>query len=306
MSRVVVVAVLKYAPLILLPILIALTTASAARSQGPTRVYWTLGAFGAVVLSGYLSVVRERHAVARRRDAVSARAELATTLTSGTRPLIQALGRVGAGRDLEESRAALSVLISKAVSLTQALCGRYSRFNGKIRTIFYEFDDDRLVRIEYAGREDGTPPRPFFSYSQGSGPERAIRVAQGEDAVLVTDLDDVPPGSEYSHLTGKAYKSLIAVPVRAGETSYGLLATDSDIPGSLTKIDRSYMTFIAEIIGAAYSHIRAMESIPANRARRSTDHAEDPGSDLIEQLFRERKEGSEGNQGPSSRGSDAK
>src|SRR6267378_3528182 len=63
----------RYAIIVLLPLIIAVTVAVAAVNHGPVRVYWTLGSLFATLATGMITVSKDRNVLAARAEAVRAR-----------------------------------------------------------------------------------------------------------------------------------------------------------------------------------------------------------------------------------------
>jgi putative methionine-R-sulfoxide reductase with GAF domain len=241
---------------VLLPLVIAITTAIAATKHGPVRVYWCLGAFLALLVNGVISYTKDRNTRAIRDDAIRARTDSATALNDTGQPLVVALGNVTSAKTPADARQAIAVLLDRAVSLARSEVGRLSQC--KTRAAFYSFEGDKLVRKIYYGWNGCTAPRKEFVSGHSDHDNEVIKFAEGEDALLVKDLENKPP-AYFADCKGRCYKSFVSVPVRAGTKSYGLLTADADQPYALTEVDRGFLILIAGTLGAGLAHVDVVE-----------------------------------------------
>lgn len=244
--------------LVLLPVVIAVTVAIAAVKHGPVRVYWSLGSFLAILTTGVITLNKELNADAARNEAIRARIALATALTSAGQPLVAALGNVTSTDRLEDARANLLVLLNSAVGLAQTEIGRLSSCS-KTRAAFYCFEGDNLVRRACRGYAASDVPRQEFTSGRSLHDDEVIRFAKGENARLVMDLENDPPPHFIDH-RGRSYKSFVSVPVRAGNTSFGLLTADADSAFAIMEVDKGYLILIAGTLGAGLAHVAAIEA----------------------------------------------
>jgi hypothetical protein len=234
------------------------TVAIAAVKHGPVRVYWCLGSFLAILITSVITVNKELNATAARNEAIRARVALATALTSAGQPLVAALGDVTSATTLQDARANVLVLLNSAVSLAQTEVGRLSACR-KTRAAFYCFEGRNLVRKSYHGYAASDAPRQEFVNGRSDHDNEVIRFAKGENARLVTDLENDPP-PDFIDYRGRSYKSFVSVPVRAGSTSFGLLTADADSAFALTEVDKGYLILIAGTLGAGLAHVAAIEA----------------------------------------------
>jgi hypothetical protein len=242
---------------IILPLIIVLTTAIAAVNHGPVRVYWSLGTFVAIFLTGLVNYNRDRVATTAREEAIRSKTDLATVLNDAGQPLVVALGSVTATRSVEDARREVAVLVDRAVSLAQTALGRSS--SSRTRATFYRIEGNRLVRKSYHGWTGCEAPRRDFVGGRSDHENEAIRIARGENALLVKDLPNHPP-PHFADATGRPYQSFVSVPVRAGNISLGLLTADADRAYALTEIEEGFMILIAGALGAGVAHVEAIES----------------------------------------------
>ena len=147
------------------------------------------------------------------------------------KPLVHALGNVAASKNPDAAKASLEVLIDKSVSLVQTVV--CSESECKRRTSFYVFDGDRLVRRAQATWAGARASRHDWIPGRSGHDNEVLQFAHGEDARLVEDLERVSP-PYFIDPKGRCYKSFAAVPVRAGNASYGLLTADADRAHALT------------------------------------------------------------------------
>jgi hypothetical protein len=244
--------------LVLLPVVVAVMAAIAAVKHGPIRVYWSMGSFLAILATSVITVNKELNANAARNEAIRARIALAIALTTAGQPLVAALGNVTSTDRFEDARAHLLVLLNSAVSLARTEIGRLSSCS-KTRAAFYCFEGDNLVRKAYNVYAASDAPRQEFMNGRSLHDDEVIRFAKGENARLVMDLENDPPPHFIDH-RGRSYKSFVSVPVRAGNTSFGLLTADADSAFAITEVDKGYLILIAGTLGAGLAHVAAIEA----------------------------------------------
>jgi GAF domain len=241
---------------VVLPLIIAATTAIASYEHGPVRVYWSIATVATVLITGVVAYTKDRNTSTLRDEAIGLRTELATALNDTGRPLVAALGRVTSSSTPEISHAALEVLIDRAVSLAQTEIG--SQADCKTRAAFYGFEGDRLVRRSYAGWTGAHAPRQEWVLGRSNHDDEVIKFAHGEDALIVRDLENDPP-PHFVDAKGRSYKSFVAVPVSAGERVLGLLTADADRAYALSDVDRGFLILIAGALGAGLAHVEVVE-----------------------------------------------
>jgi GAF domain-containing protein len=166
------------------------------------------------------------------------------------------LGNVTASSTPESAKAALEVLIERTVSLAQTAIAGQSTC--KKRATFYLFDGDRLVRRSQAAWTGAKASRQEWVLGRSPHDDEVVRFARGEDAALIVDLENDPP-PHFVDNKGRAYKTFVSVPVRAGDTSFGLLTADADRAYALTDVDRGFLILIAGVLGAGVAHVEAVE-----------------------------------------------
>lgn len=248
----------RRAALVLLPVVIAVTGAIAAVKHGPVRGYCVVGSCLAILITSVITINKELNADAARNEAIRARVELATALTSAGQPLVAALGSVTSTARFEDARANILVLLNSAVSLAQTEIGRLSSCT-KTRAAFYCFEGHNLVRKAFHGYAGSDAPRQEFVSGRTEHDDEVIRFAKGENARLVTDLENDPP-PHFVDRHGRSYRSFVSVPVRAGSTSFGLLTADADSAFAITEVDKGYLILIAGALGAGLAHVAAIEA----------------------------------------------
>jgi GAF domain-containing protein len=221
-----------------------------------------------------ISVLKERRAKSESESthrvkaelaakAEQVRIELATNLADIGVPLITALGDVTSTTKLDEATTAITVLIDRSVGLGQTQLGRQTGTPSHIRATYYEFkgNNDKLLRNKTHTCAGVKQPRIEFTGGK-NGTEQdkdVIRLAQGEEVRFIRDLDKEPlPYTVDS--TNRSYKTLISVPVRAGNKSYGLLTADSDLAYSLTNVDRGFILIVAGTLAVGLAHLEAVRS----------------------------------------------
>ncbi len=259
---------------VFLPILTLVATAIASANHGWTRVYWYSIAGAAILAAGVLNVFKQRQADRFRSEAVSAKAALSITLADSGQPLISQLGTVTSSFNLDEIRSAVDTLMNRTVALARSLSGRNPAVACATRAVFYELQDRRLVRRSFEGRA-GEAPRPDFLTGRSDHDNEVVRLAQGEKVLVVDDLAGQPP-PHFIDPVGRTYKSFIAVPVRAGRRSFGLLIADSDKPRSLGGEDKGFLILLAGILAAGLAHLHSWKQLgpaPKNSTNGSSNRA---------------------------------
>ncbi|MBB5868591.1 hypothetical protein F4553_001970 [Allocatelliglobosispora scoriae] len=250
-----------YALMVFLPAAAATCSAGAAASHGTAQILWGIGAATATTAAVTFSVWRDRKATkaadtaARAADAAAeSRTRLATTLSRLAEPVVTALNTVTAAPDTAQRHTALEVLISLVVDHAHTQCWLPQPSTADVRATLYELHGDHLERRRTAGRAD--TPRPDFHDQRSLHDHEAIRIAKGEHPLIVNDLHTAPP-AHFQDSKGRSYRSFLAVPVRGGTTSYGMLVVDSDQPNTFTAIDKHHLLLMSAILGAGYAHVAA-------------------------------------------------
>jgi hypothetical protein len=251
--------ILGYLLPVLLPITSAVTIAIAAVHHGPVRVYWSIATVAAIGASATLSVIKERRSKSVDKTTEQVKAELATKLADMGNALLTLLSDVTSTTKIDEATAAIKVLIDRSVSLAQNQLGNQTNIKCHVRAAYYQFDDGNknLVRNNYHTSAGDKPPRPRFVGGGSDHDDDVIRLALGEDVRFVRDLEnELLP---YSPDSGtRPYKTLISVPVRVGNSSYGLLTADSDVTYSLTSADKGFLILFAGTLAAGLAHLEAV------------------------------------------------
>ncbi len=243
---------LRYALLVLLPVVIAGLSALAGVTDGQTRTVLILATIGCVLMLSSLNAYQEILKSRAIKSSVTATAALGRALGQAGQPLITLLGKVAVATAEEDRRAKVSTLVEKTVGIARSQCGRMTATRGNVRAAYYHFvSDDRLVRQTYEGRIDRVP-RPDFVFSRSANDRAVIELARGEDSLLVKNIDAQPPHN-FADYSGRPYCSFLTVPVRCEHRSFGFLSIDSDRPDSLTDIDVGYVTLMAGILAAAFA-----------------------------------------------------
>jgi hypothetical protein len=233
----------RFAPPVLLPIFAVVTAVLAAVRHGPVRVYWALAALVATLGTALFAIVRDRHAEAADSAALAARTAAVTHLSEVGQPLLAALGDVAGATDPYDRRAALDVLVAIVIDVAKSECGQ-----GNVRSVYYQLSGDRLERRRFGGRQEHVPRKQFVAGSTEHDNE-VIRLARGHEPVLVEDLENAPP-PHFLDSEGRTYRSFVACPIRAGETSFGMISVDSDIGYGFTELDRARLALLAGVLAA--------------------------------------------------------
>ena len=206
-----------------------------------------------------MSVIKERRSKSVDKTTEQVKAELATNLADMGNALLTLLGDVTSATKLDEATAAIKVLIDRSVSLAQNQLGRQTDIPCRVRAAYYQFDDGNknLARNNSHTCAGDKPPRTRFVGSGSDHDDDVIRLALGEDVRFIRDLEREP--LPYSLDSGtRSYKTLIAVPVRSGNSSYGLLTADSDVAYSLTSADKGFLILFAGILAAGLAHLETV------------------------------------------------
>lgn len=242
---------------VVLPIAIAATTAVGAISHGAIAVYWFLGTAVGLILNGLITYNRDRASDSMRETAIRTAADLTAYLNDTWNALVTALGKVTVSEDPGGADRAFASLSDKAVDLAQSVLKATSA--SSTRAAFYSLKGDSLKREYFIGWSDCPAPRPDFQVGRSEHDNQAIRIARGEDSLLVENLEEDPP-PYFMEARTRVYKSLIAVPVRAGGKSYGLLTADSSRAYALTKSHQGFLILIAGLLGAGVAHVEAVNA----------------------------------------------
>lgn len=252
---------------VLLPVAGAITSSVASSHQGPVRVYWALGAILStllVALSGFIKDARGRKA---RLAGARAQDALRMTLAEASQPLITMIGNVSAVTTPSERKEALTALVALALGTVRAQCGCGTR--ASYRSVFYSLvnerhgrqNRERLVRVKSEGRNGDGGARLTFDPGCLTDDEdkreearKAVKLAKGEDVLLVEDLQSDAP-SYIRNAANRSYRTMLSIPVNAGDRHFGLLTLDSPEAGTLKEIDKRYMILIAGVLGAGLAQL---------------------------------------------------
>jgi hypothetical protein len=248
-------ATLRVATNIVLPIVIAVTTAIGTVNHGAVAVYWYLGTVVGLLINGLISYNKDRTASVARNTAIRSETDLAAALNNTGQPLVSALGSVTACENPDDAEREVAVLIDRAVSLAQSMLGATS--DSQTRAAFYSIDGNRLQRKLWHGWAGCTAPRTEFMRGRSEHDDEVVKFVHGENALLVENLEEHPP-PHFMDSRGRVYKSFVSVPVRAGNKSYGLLTADSDRAYALNGNHRGFLILIAGVLGAGVAHVEAV------------------------------------------------
>ncbi|MBB5868997.1 GAF domain-containing protein [Allocatelliglobosispora scoriae] len=241
------------------PVLLALPPAAilactfvAGRTHGGGAVAWIAAAVLLTIASASLTYWLDRRAVAHAITVGLARSIVAKSVNRSAEPVIGALNSVAASTCPEECHTSVQVLVSRVVDHSYNQCWLPEPTFAEIRCTYYELvGKEQLRRRHFGGRAD--VPRRDFKAERSLHDQEAIRLALDERSLLVNDLHTAPP-PHFEDSLGRPYRSLVAVPVRAGGTSYGLLVLDAAAPGTFGPIDLGQLQLMANLLGAGLAH----------------------------------------------------
>jgi GAF domain-containing protein len=260
---------LRHALPVVLPAGTLAATAAASVNQGLAKFYWYLLAGSTVIIAGLVNLIKDRRTRTIRNEAIRAKTALGMTFSGVGQPLIAALGSATAASKVEDVRAAVKVLLNRTVAVAQAECGRQTDLDCRTRAVFYRFVGPNL-ELAYCEGRHGDTPRESFLLNGSPHEQEAIRVARGQNAVVVNDLENSPP-PHFTDSKGRSYKAFIAVPVRAGGQSFGLFIADSDKAFSFSDVDKGYLVVLAGILAAGLAHLENAERAEENRNQSELD-----------------------------------
>jgi hypothetical protein len=229
----------RYVLSIVLPMITTATGYAAAVTHGVLRLDMWIVAVLCTAGTAILGTRRDVRGTAASAAAIRAKAALETAILQSGQPIANSLNRISlAGDDEKLLVGAVNSLLTTILQTAYRQCGRAGEKRGEIRSVFYLLtDNDTLERVEKQGRGGNALPRQCFRRSTPDE-EAAVELALHEDAVIINGIKK------------RSYKELIAVPVRAGNTSFGMLCVDSDAANSLTKVDVDYMQLLATFLAA--------------------------------------------------------
>ncbi|HEX6358528.1 hypothetical protein [Actinophytocola sp.] len=236
-----------------LPVVIAATSSISAANSGQVRVYWTLGAIVSTIGLSLVNVFKEIRTEKATLRAKSAQARLRLLLADAAQPLVTALGRVASADNLARKKETIQTLIHSAISTIRAECGTGNR--EQYRSCFYTLCTDCLTRVHYEGREGTDPPRTKFDLNDQNLQRRADaqlarKIAEGEKSVLIEDLHNEKLEEDISKPKERFYRTMLVVPVNAGDQHFGILSIDSPEPGALREVDRRNTILVAGVLAA--------------------------------------------------------
>jgi transcriptional regulator with GAF, ATPase, and Fis domain len=243
----------RYGLPVFFPVAVASATAVAAVNEGSIKAFWAVTAIVATAASAVFTVLKERQARAASRAASVARAQLAAGLNRAGAPLLMGLGNVTTAKTPEDLQAAIEVLTARVVDIAHSQCGRHLRPGANLRSVYYAYVEDRLERRYWNGRQGNGTPRRQFRKGVSLHDTEVIRFVGTEEVLRVDDLYyHAPP--HFNDAKGRPYRSFISVPVRAGESSFGMLSLDSDLPATFTEVDTGHMILLAGVLAAGLAH----------------------------------------------------
>lgn len=231
-------------------LLLTVCSIEASQTHGVAAVWWWLGTITSLIALTIRTVYRERQTSLALHTADQITTDLSARLHQHGQALLHALTELTNSTDIHERQALLKSLITQACQSAHDCCGASS---SERRSVFYQLIDDTLTRRRYHGRLGSNPPRLDFHAGRSPHDDEALRHANSEDVLAVTDLIKHPP-PQFLDAHGRSYRSFIAVPVRAGNRSHGLLAVDADTEDAFDHRDTANLALIASILACALSH----------------------------------------------------
>jgi len=247
----------QFASNIVLPLSVAICSAIAAVEHSYARVYWSIGSIFSLFLIGLIGYSKDRAASAITNEYIRSKTNVATALNDAGKPLVVAVGDVTSANNLAQASANLMVLVDRAVSLAQVELARSSK--SRTRAALYCLEGDRLKRKSYQSWIGVSAPRTEFVPGRSEHDDEVLRFAQGENTLLVDDLENDPP-PHFSDNKGRVYKSFVSVPVRAATKSFGLLTADSDTAHALSGVELGHLVLIAGVLAAGMAHVETLKS----------------------------------------------
>jgi GAF domain-containing protein len=132
-------------------------------------------------------------------------------------------------------------ILTKALEITNADCGWIYR---------YEADEDRIILTAKAG--DGAGEVPTIQLLQEKKGGISGKVAATGKSLYVPDVtqfieDTYDPWREYIPTPGLVEKSILAVPLRRGERTLGVLTVNSRHPDFFIPDDIQFLTGLAAV-----------------------------------------------------------
>jgi hypothetical protein len=218
--------------------------------HGSFRTYASLLAIAGFLASGYAASVRYKQIATELSTCLTAQAEIERRteverrLAASSEKIWLALDEMIARPKVTSSPRELRQLASLVLMAAKDGSGKFYSEGCSTRSVLYSLSRDgtTLKRYDHEGWEGrADEPRMNFEDKEEDKDREAVRIARGNEAVLVGYIDD----------PDRSYKCLAAVPVRVGGTSFGLLAVDSDKPLSLVELDLQYLITIARYLAAA-------------------------------------------------------
>lgn len=206
---------------------------------------------GGVLLADLIALPFRSAVAARARE--EGRMATAELWTAAGVPLVQSLSRLVGAPTTQERNNELERMMQLAVSAARArrVTGRDD--GAAIRAVYYELTKDSLVCRYWDGRP--IPPRSEFAERRSRNDDEVVRLAHGDDSLLVPDIDTSPPARFAGHIS-REYRSFALVPVKFDRNAYGVLGVDSDVANSLTEADVRYVAFIAGLLATGYAATR--------------------------------------------------
>jgi len=251
-----------YTLLVTLTVAAALCSIQAGVATGPARAWWWLGAALSAAGLGARAVWRERQTANAITTAAEVTDQLADRLHQEGQALLGALCDVTGAASGNDRQAALKSLTTLACQTAHTACGRGGAHR---RAVFYQLHGDHLERVYHCGRSYAAAPRPHFAAGHSLHDDEVMRLATSEDVLVVDDLLTGPP-PHFHDSASRSYRSLIAIPVRAGHTSHGLLIVDANHPHAFGDRDKANLALVAGTLAAALAHCHTVASITTTHA----------------------------------------
>lgn len=228
-------------------VLAVIASWAGAKEPGPALIFWAAVCSVAAALSGAGAGALNRRQLT---DKVHEAGDVLTALSRGLSPVLRALGDMQF-LPVSDRAPGLTRVVDEVVATRAVL---YKNLDG-VRMVVYRIHvgrtraPDRLTVDNWSGRPENRP-QPFVDRDKGRGQAAFKWLRSGEPYKFCPDTSqEQDPDWKGS---GNGYRTYISIPLRVGDTTYGMLTVDAPDPGDLLQTDIPVLQVIAQAMAIGY------------------------------------------------------